>query len=143
MANQGHHELYNIWNGIKKRCLKVYCKDYNAYGNSGIKICKRWLKFPNFLEDMGPRPSTKHTVDRINNKLGYSKGNCRWATRDEQTKNRRLKFECMRGGHSWTKENTLWTHNGVGKSRRCKACYEKRISNQKIKSTKAVAKEKP
>lgn len=81
---------YSIWNGIKQRCLNTKSISYKSYGGRGIKVCDRWKKsFPNFLEDMGKRPTNKHSIDRINNNGNYEPSNCRWATIKEQTRNTR------------------------------------------------------
>lgn len=79
---------YTSWSAMKNRC---YNKNYNRYkdwGGRGIKICKRWMKFENFLEDMGQRKKGT-TLDRINNNGNYTPNNCRWATAVQQIANRR------------------------------------------------------
>jgi hypothetical protein len=80
---------YNIWKSIKQRCLNAKAADYAAYGGAGISICDQWHSFESFFADMGPRPSARHSVDRINNSLGYSPENCRWATPSVQRMNQR------------------------------------------------------
>jgi hypothetical protein len=79
---------YRIWYGILGRCEDPENIAYPNYGARGITVCERWHTFENFLADMGRRP-TGLSVDRINNELGYSPGNCRWATRSEQQRNTR------------------------------------------------------
>lgn len=80
---------HRIWNAMLNRCRNPKSKNYKYWGGRGIKVCKRWHKFENFLEDMGKRPSPKHSLDRIDNNQGYSKKNCRWATTFEQNNNKR------------------------------------------------------
>lgn len=81
------HPLYKIWQGMKARC---HGKNPNQrYGGRGIIVCERWKNsFQAFVEDMGPRPSLKHSVDRINVHGNYEPGNCRWATPVEQANNK-------------------------------------------------------
>lgn len=78
-------KVYEIWAGMKRRCSDVNSSDY--FGR-GIKVCDRWMRFDNFLEDMGHPPSGT-SLDRINNDGDYEPLNCRWATRSEQQKNKR------------------------------------------------------
>jgi hypothetical protein len=85
------HPLYGIWNTMKERCNNIDNPNYKNYGGRGIKMCKRWLmSFDCFVADMGPRPSEKHSIDRLDNDKGYEPANCRWATRSEQMLNRRM-----------------------------------------------------
>lgn len=81
--------MRGIWNKMKRRCHNPADVAFARYGGRGISCCARWsLSFEAFVEDMGSRPSPKHSLDRINNDKGYSKENCRWATRTEQNRNR-------------------------------------------------------
>jgi hypothetical protein len=88
---------YNSWRKMKYRCLDPNATRskngksqniYKDYGGRGIKICERWLKFENFLEDMGIRPEG-HTLDRKYFDGNYCKDNCKWSTITEQNQNRR------------------------------------------------------
>lgn len=80
---------YNSWRGMLDRCRGPSSISYRNYGARGIAVCERWGDFRSFLADMGERPSLKHSLDRINNDLGYEAANCRWATAKEQSRNRR------------------------------------------------------
>ncbi len=77
------------WASMKSRCSNKNFDCYKKYGARGIRVCKRWTKFENFYADMGPRPSVDHSLDRVDNSGDYEPGNCRWATREQQARNRR------------------------------------------------------
>jgi hypothetical protein len=81
---------YITWSCMKNRCSNPSHKHYENYGGRGITVCQEWLaSFETFLSDMGEKPSMKHTLERKDNSLGYSKDNCCWATKIVQQRNRR------------------------------------------------------
>ena len=87
---------YHTWIGMKTRCSNKNHIAYKNYGGRGIKVCERWLKFENFLEDMGERPKGL-TIDRENNDGNYEPGNCKWSTTKEQNRNgRRTKLNPLK-----------------------------------------------
>ena len=79
---------YNAWRGMMRRCYTTTDKAYKYYGARGIKVCKRWRVFKNFLADMGEVPPGR-SLDRIDNDGNYTPKNCRWATHFTQIHNRR------------------------------------------------------
>lgn len=81
---------YNIWCSMKGRCYNPRVDRYSAYGGRGIRVCDRWRdSFENFLADIGPRPTPKHSIDRIDVDGNYEPENCRWVTYDVQVVNTR------------------------------------------------------
>lgn len=81
---------HKAWLAMKYRCSNPNADEWDNYGGRGIVVCERWKNsFLAFYEDMGPRPSPKHSIDRKNNNLGYNPENCIWATDREQTRNKR------------------------------------------------------
>lgn len=102
---------------LKQRCTNPNDRSYSHYGGRGIKVCGRWLNGENglsgfacFLNDMGERPSSKHSIDRINNDGNYEPSNCRWADSTTQAINRRIPKNNKSGfrGVSFSSSNSKW-----------------------------------
>lgn len=101
-----HTTEYSIWANMITRCTNKKVNNYKNYGGRGISVCDRWLKsFQNFFEDMGNRPSMSLTLDRVNNDGNYEPTNCRWATKKQQSANKRISINERR-----------YTHNGINKN---------------------------
>jgi len=81
---------HNAWLGMKARCYNEKNGQFHNYGARGISVCERWLEsFLSFLDDVGERPSSSHSIDRRDNDGNYEPGNCYWATKTEQARNTR------------------------------------------------------
>lgn len=91
---------FMAWCNMRARCYpspnSIY---YKNYGSRGITVCERWMKFENFLADMGERPSSDYSLDRIDNDGNYEPTNCRWASHVVQSNN--------------TRKVILLTHDGI------------------------------
>lgn len=104
-AKHGMHlsPEYTAWHTMKQRCNCKTHKAYPMYGGRGITVCDSWnASFEAFYADMGPRPSDCHTLDRIDNDKGYSPDNCRWATMQVQSSNRRTNRKITFNGETLT-----------------------------------------
>ena len=78
---------YSTWANMLTRCQNPNHKDWKLYGGKGVTVCPEWQSFDRFYTDMGPKPQPGLTLDRIDSGLGYSPGNCRWATPRQQARN--------------------------------------------------------
>jgi hypothetical protein len=113
-----------VWCEIVARCTNPRHKSYADYGGRGITVCQRWMRFETFISDMGPRPSGKHTVERVDNDAGYQPENCVWALQAQQAVNKRNNRHITHDGQTLTvsqwaaavglKAATIYTrlHNG-------------------------------
>lgn len=87
---EGPTPEYITWEAMRARCYNPNNISYKYYGKIGVKVCARWRKsFTSFLEDMGHRPSARHSIDRKDPFGHYTPKNCRWATATEQRLNQR------------------------------------------------------
>lgn len=80
---------YATWTAMRQRCGNPYCEDFSRYGARGISVCEKWSEFANFISDMGPPPSSRYSLDRIDNDGNYEPSNCRWALKITQANNTR------------------------------------------------------
>ena len=80
---------YWAWASMIQRCTNVKNPNYFRYGGRGITVCSQWFSFKKFMVDVGPRPSGKYSIDRVDNSGNYEPGNVRWATRAQQMSNTR------------------------------------------------------
>jgi hypothetical protein len=110
---KSHSKIYKAWSTMLQRCGNPNHTYFKHYGGRGIAVCERWQSFENFFEDMG-NPPAGCTLDRIDNSKGYSKGNCRWASKKMQGNNRRSNIVLEYKGQSMTV--TQWGEvTGLGK----------------------------
>lgn len=98
----GRTPEYIAWKAMRTRCSNNKQQHAGCYVGRGITYCARWESFENFLADMGPKPSPKHSLDRIDNEAGYSPENCRWATQQTQMNNTRRSRRITFNGETLT-----------------------------------------
>jgi hypothetical protein len=80
---------YRAWKGMIQQCTNPNTRQWKDYGGRGVRVCDEWRDFERFRADMGSKPSSKHTLERVNNDLSYEPGNVVWATRLAQNNNTR------------------------------------------------------
>lgn len=79
--------VFKIWSSMLRRCRDKNHICYKYYGERGITVCERWLKFENFYSDMGDPPEL-FSIDRINPNGNYDPSNCKWSSTKEQNGNK-------------------------------------------------------
>lgn len=87
---------------MQTRCFNPRSTAWKDYGGRGITVCARWRKFENFFADMGPRPTVKHSIDRIDNDGDYEPSNVRWVLPEKQANNTRQNVHVVLGGEELT-----------------------------------------
>lgn len=109
IANVGHKNAthgygrtseYGIWFNMVQRCHNPKHIGYENWGGRGIGVCERWMDPAAFIADMGLRPTNRHTIERVNNELGYSPENCVWATYHAQHRNKRTNINVEYNGQT-------------------------------------------
>ena len=94
---------YETWKGMKKRCYNDNSEYYHRYGGRGISVCDEWINdFEVFFSDMGERPDNSYSIDRIDNDGNYTPENCRWASRQQQARNKSESDLTLYNGESKT-----------------------------------------
>lgn len=104
MTNSPEHRA---WRQLQARCDNAKTPNFKNYGGRGITVCPQWRTFEAFFFDMGPRPSSLHSIERRDTNGNYCKDNCRWDTRTKQNQN--------------TRRSRFWTIDGVTYSSSSKA----------------------
>ena len=133
---------YAVWRTMKDRCTNPNHISYANYGGRGITVCERWINsFVAFMEDMGPRQSAKHSIDRKNNDGNYEPGNCAWVTKLDQVNNARSNVLITFYGKTMTL--TQWCHiaqinPGVVRNRLNSGWSEKKAFWTPVKSKRSL-----
>lgn len=130
--NRSKSPEYKAWCHMKARCLDPNNKDYEHYTSRGITICPEWIdSFETFFANMGPRPA-KYTLERRNNRLGYTPENCYWGTRKVQAINQGFRCDNPSGFFGVTPSNNppcfkRTTSRGISKPWRARVGHESKV----------------
>lgn len=127
--------LYRVWIAMRQRCYDPLNKRFPQYGGRGITVCPAWNDFEVFRRDVGDRPSASHTLDRRDNNGNYEPGNVRWATAQEQARNRRTSLMVTAWGE--TKTLAEWAEDP-----RCAVAYatlQYRIARAPVSAEDAIS----
>lgn len=102
---------HSVWCGMRKRCTNPNEANFKHYGGRGISVDPAWDSFEQFLSDMGPRPTPKHSIERVDVNGDYTSSNCVWATQTTQTRNSRRQRNNTSGvrGVGFNKKLSKWT----------------------------------
>jgi hypothetical protein len=114
--NRINRKVRKAWRDMMNRCYDSNDNSYSRYGGVGIEVSLDWHIFEIFLSDIGLPKDEIFSLDRIDNKMGYSKNNCRWATKTEQQNNRNCNLRIHIDGE--TKTAKEWSRDT-----RCKVSY--------------------
>jgi hypothetical protein len=131
---------------MKKRCYTSSATGYRNYGGRGIRVCERWRgSFLAFLEDVGVRPTGRHSLDRIDNNGNYEPGNVRWVTQAEQATNGRRNRHITHGGKTqtlgeWAREYHINSETLASRIGKLGWSMERALAEQPVRATtKAIA----
>jgi hypothetical protein len=145
VTKHGQHDspTYSCWERMIQRCNNPNEAAFGNYGGRGISVCERWGSFENFLADMGERPTSKHSIDRIDNNGNYEKANCRWATRSQQDRNLRRNVWVTHEGRTmiladWAKEAGVPQQVLRGRLNQCNWSFSDAISTPVGKYSKKL-----
>lgn len=114
---------YNAWGHMISRCYDCNDKRFSRYGGRGITVAPEWKNFEQFFADMGEKPQGL-TLERLDNEKGYSKGNCKWATWQEQAENKGLYVSSTTRIKGIGKVRTSWRARSGGGNGKFKLLYQ-------------------